>query len=206
MKKIILCEGKTDAILISYFLEKFNWQHLKSKKEIPIKITYDEKNELLNWYKNSNKADQELAIWGVGGYDNIQPKLKNVVEIIQSQRNPKDRFNKIVFFVDNDTGDSKKHIFDIEKWIEKSKIYLLNSIQLQEWSSAEVELLGNQQKYPIELLSIILPSEGKGNLEVFLLDALKENSENDRFLVEEAEKFVNKFINNIPDQPGTGSV
>jgi hypothetical protein len=46
-------------------------------------------------------------------------------------------------------------------------------------------------------LSIILPPESKGNLEVFLLNALKESSSNDRFLVEEAER----FINNIPKEP-----
>ena len=52
-------------------------------------------------------------------------------------------------------------------------------------------------KYPIQLLPIILPPDSKGNLEVFLLDALKENSDNDRFIVEEAEK----FIKNIDDKP-----
>ena len=195
MKKIILCEGKTDAILISYFLEKFNWQYLRN--ETPINLTYDKNHEVLNWYKHPDKPDQELAIWGCGGYNKIQPKLKNIVESIQTQRQTKKRFNKIILFVDNDTGDSKKHISDMDEWLKSSGMDLLDKIELQEWLNAEVELLGNQQKYPIQLLSIILPPESKGNLEVFLLNALKESSSNDRFLVEEAER----FINHIPKEP-----
>lgn len=85
----------------------------------------------------------------------------------------------------------------MDEWFKSSGIDLLDKIKLQEWLNAEVELLGNQQKYPIQLLSIILPPESKGNLEVFLLNALKESSSNDRFLVEEAEKFINK----IPKEP-----
>jgi hypothetical protein len=197
MKKIILCEGKTDAILISYFLEKFEWQF--SKKVMQINLPVDKDNEVFSWYRHPNKPDQELAIWGVGGYSNIQPKLKYIIESIQVQPEEQfqNRFNKIVLFIDNDTGNFNEHISDIDEWFKSSGIDLLDKIELQEWLNAEVELLGNQQKYPIQLLSIILPTESKGNLEVFLLNALKESSSNDRFLVEEAEKFINK----IPKEP-----
>jgi hypothetical protein len=197
MKKIILCEGKTDAILISYFLEKFEWQF--SKKVMQINLPVDKDNEVFSWYRHPNKPDQELAIWGVGGYSNIQLKLKYITESIQSQpeKQSQNRFNKIVLFVDNDTGSFKEHISDMDEWFKSSGIDLLDKIELQEWLNAEVELLGNQQKYPIQLLSIILPPESKGNLEVFLLNALKESSSNDGFLVEEAEKFINK----IPKEP-----
>ncbi len=193
MKKIILCEGKTDAILISYFLEQFDWQF--SKKGMQINLPVDKDNEVFSWYRHPNKPDQELAIWGVGGYSNIQPKLKYITESIQVQPEEQfqNRFNKIVLFVDNDTGNFNQHISDMDEWLKISGIDLLDQIELQEWLNAEVELLGNQQKYPIKLLSIILPPESKGNLEVFLLNALKENSDDERILVEEAEKFINKI-------------
>ncbi|HEY9706298.1 MAG TPA: hypothetical protein V6C58_27935 [Allocoleopsis sp.] len=45
MKSIILCEGKTDAILISYFLKHFGWEH--SKKEIK-DFPYDKNKDVLN--------------------------------------------------------------------------------------------------------------------------------------------------------------
>jgi hypothetical protein len=200
MKKIILCEGKTDAILISYFLEKFDWQF--SKKGMQINLPVDKDNEVFSWYRNPNKPNQELAIWGVGGYSNIQPKLKYITESIQFQSEGQfqNRFNKIVLFVDNDTGNFNEHISDMDEWLKSSGINLLDKIQLQEWLNAEINLFGDGEKYPIQLLPIILPPDSKGNLEVFLLDALKENSDNDRFIVEEAEK----FIKNIDDK-GTGS-
>lgn len=197
MKKIILCEGKTDAILISYFLEKFEWQF--SKKAMQINLPVDKDNEVFSWYRHPNKPDQELAIWGVGGYSNIQSKLKYITENIQSQPEGQfqNRFNKIVLFVDNDTGNFNEHISDMDEWLKSSGINLLDKIQLQEWLNAEINLFGDGEKYPIQLLPIILPPDSKGNLEVFLLDALKESSNDDHLLVEEAEK----FINNIPDQP-----
>ena len=115
MKKIILCEGKTDAILISYFLEKFEWQF--SKKVMQINLPVDKDNEVFSWYRHPDKPDQELAIWGVGGYSNIQLKLKYITESIQSQpeKQFQNRFNKIVLFVDNDTGSFNEHISDMDE-------------------------------------------------------------------------------------------
>ena len=135
MKKIILCEGKIDAILISLFLEKFGWTYFDTsqKQNPPITLPSNPKNEELNWYRHPGKPDQELAIWGVGGYDNVKPKLKVITDLIQLERQPKKTFNKIILLVDNDTGNSDKHLSDIDNWLEISGISLLDKIQLQEW-------------------------------------------------------------------------
>ena len=77
MKRIILCEGKTDAILISYFLKKFGWIHVT---RLVIGLPFDGTNEVLNWYKHQEKPGQELAIWGVGGIDQIPVKLRHIIE------------------------------------------------------------------------------------------------------------------------------
>jgi hypothetical protein len=51
MKEIILCEGKTDAILLSYFLiRKFGWKYIK---EQVVRLPVNNENEVLNWYRNS---------------------------------------------------------------------------------------------------------------------------------------------------------
>ena len=141
--------------------------------------------------------DQELAIWGVGGYHNVKPKLKVITDLIQLERQPKKTFNKIVLLVDNDTGNPDEHLSDIDNWLKISGINLLDKIQLQEWLRAEIQLFGNEEKHPIQLLSIILPPDSKGNLEIFLLNELKENSDDEKILVEKA-KF---FIDNIEDKP-----
>ena len=69
MNKLILCEGETDAILLSYYLGKVaGWQFCKKPpKDIAIKP--DSFQESVNWYE---KDDDRLLICGAGGKDCIQ--------------------------------------------------------------------------------------------------------------------------------------
>lgn len=51
MNKLILCEGKTDAILLSYYLGRVaNWKFSK-KGPSGLKIQASNDNESINWYK-----------------------------------------------------------------------------------------------------------------------------------------------------------
>lgn len=66
MNKLILCEGETDAILLSYYLEKVaGWKYSKKR---PIDIVKKQENESVNWYK---KDKDYLLICAVGGKDNF---------------------------------------------------------------------------------------------------------------------------------------
>lgn len=68
MNKLILCEGKTDAILLSYYLGRVaNWKFAK-KGPSGLKIQSPSNNESINWYK---KDEDYLLICGVGGKDNF---------------------------------------------------------------------------------------------------------------------------------------
>ncbi len=68
MNKLILCEGETDAIFLSYYLGKVSgWEFCKKgPKNLEIRANYD--NESVNWYK---KGGDYLLICGVGGKDNF---------------------------------------------------------------------------------------------------------------------------------------
>lgn len=51
MNKLILCEGKTDAILLSYYLGKIaGWKFVK-KGPSGLAIQQPNDNELISWYK-----------------------------------------------------------------------------------------------------------------------------------------------------------
>ena len=64
MNNILLCEGATDAILLSYYLEAvFGWRYCTPDKSINISEDY---NETVNWYK---KGNDKLVICSVGGKD-----------------------------------------------------------------------------------------------------------------------------------------
>lgn len=70
MKSILLCEGKTDAIILSYYLGTVKgWNyHRNNKKKVNIPIRNKDTEEV-NWYK---LKDDLLAIWSVGGKDNFE--------------------------------------------------------------------------------------------------------------------------------------
>ena len=68
MNKIILCEGETDAILLSYYLGKVaGWKFCK-KPPANIAIKPDTFEQSANWYEN---GDDRLLICAVGGKSNV---------------------------------------------------------------------------------------------------------------------------------------
>jgi len=192
MKRIILCEGKTDAILISYFLEKrFGWSYIS---EHPVKLPVaNARNEELNWYQHSERAGigQELAIWGVGGVSQIPVKLKAVIENNQRNPKPQDRFEYVVLFFDHD-DPTEVCLNAVQKWITDANLVLADELQLGEWVNAEMDLLGVTPpgKYRLKLLTIVLPPNGLGALETFLIDCWQQFSEADKQLTEAAKAFI----------------
>ena len=72
MNKVILCEGKTDAILLSYYLGKmYNWQPVRGKlpKELQsLDIRGKNKSQYTHWYKN---GEDSLLICAVDGCNNF---------------------------------------------------------------------------------------------------------------------------------------
>ena len=68
MRSIIICEGSTDAILLSYYLNKVSgWEFCKKAPE-HLDIKQNEFDQSINWYK---RDDDRLLICGVGGKDKI---------------------------------------------------------------------------------------------------------------------------------------
>ena len=73
MNKLILCEGKTDAILLSYYLGKTAGRKFAKKAPSGLAIQQPDDNESISWYK---KDDDYLLICGVGGKDNFGGCIK----------------------------------------------------------------------------------------------------------------------------------
>ncbi len=199
MKRIILCEGKTDAILISYFLEKcFGWSFsLSCTRKPPVKLPVtNPRNEELNWYQHTDRIGrkQELAIWGVGGDSQIPVKLRAVSERNQHSPNPTDRFEYIVLFLDHD--ESIQACLDmVKEWIADSAITLVGELQPGQWVDATVDLRGVTPpgQHQLHLLPIVLPPDKSGALETFLIDCWKQLSEEDEQLAEAARVFIDEL-------------
>lgn len=181
MNSIILCEGRTDAILLSYYLIRvYGWEYMKKtpQKHQYLKPT---ENQEINWYK---KGDNYLMIFGVGGKDNFV----NVIDVYLSQvlfnYEKEDRFQKVVIMVDKDECSvseiQKKHI----KWLKP----YAQQLKDREWRVNEYrDAFGNEQS--LDALSIIIPVGKQGALETSLLEAISEN-EYDKVIVDRCKEFI----------------
>ena len=94
MNKLILCEGATDAILLSYYLERTaGWKFVRQPPQ-GVSIRATEQNEEVTWYKKNNDY---LLICAVGGKDNFG---KFFDDKIQKPLVMSDAFEKIAIVAD----------------------------------------------------------------------------------------------------------
>ena len=96
MNKLILCEGKTDAILLSYYLEKVAGWKYTTKSPSGLKFKKSNENESVDWYRKDQDC---LLICGVGGNSNFGKFFINRIKAPQVMT---DAFEKIVIITDRD--------------------------------------------------------------------------------------------------------
>ena len=190
MNSIILCEGRTDAILLSYYLGRvYGWCYSKKPPKAYTRIEADS-NQEVNWYK---KNDDYLLIYGVGGKDNFQNVIRKYVSQILQNYSEKDRFANIVIIADKDD----RRISEIEelhrKWLFP---YAAKVVNLKWQESMFQDNFGNEQK--IRTLSIIIPTDKQGALETTLLDAISEDNY-DKMIVDKCDGFI-QDIRTIADR------
>jgi hypothetical protein len=208
MKRIILCEGKTDAILISYFLEKrFGWAYSNPKKEEKYHDALPQfpvdPDEEFNWYRRrvEDRPKEMLAIWGVGGIANLPKRLKDVVGYSRTvpQAGNENRFSHIVLFLDHDDPLEVLRS-QVETWVAESGLMVrADAFQIGQWLPVEMALAGvtPARTYALELLVIVVPPDHQGALERFLIDCWKHFSEADAQLAEAAQA----YIKDLPPSP-----
>lgn len=184
MKIVMLCEGKSDAILISYLLEKLSgWQNLKKPDKKLRMIVEEKNNESAYWYIRNN---DHLLICGVGGKDNFESFFSNRIYGMIHDYPEGETFQKIVVIRDKDTED----ISDVEKKIQDCIKPISTTIHNDIWVKGEFKDDFNSNR-TIDILGLIIPFEHDGALENVLLDSLKED-ENKKEIIELSEKFVDQ--------------
>ncbi len=185
MKIVLLCEGKSDAILISYLLEKLSgWTHMK-KAEKKMSIATDEKNnESAFWY---SRNEDGLLICGVGGKNNFGSFFSSKIYEVICNYPAAETFQKIVVVKDKDTDQ----ISDIERRIQDDLNPISVGIQNNTWVSGQFTDAFNIDR-TIEILGLVIPFDQDGALETVLLDSLRED-ENKKEIVENSENFVEQI-------------
>lgn len=195
MRTLILCEGKTDAILISYLLCKIsNWEITKPDKKMRIDIS-EQNNESAYWYRRN---DDKLLICGVGGKDRFSSFFAEKLYDIIINYPKEETFDKVIVIHDKDTEE----ITTIERKIKGSLYPIANEIQNNKWITNEyIDSFGKLLK--IDLLGIVIPFENEGALETVLLASMKEKTP-ERHIVENSEQFVDdikEYASDFIDKP-----
>lgn len=181
MNKLILCEGETDAVLLSYYLGKVaGWEYSK-KGPNGLAIRATEQNESVNWYR---KNGDFLLICSVGGKDNyknfftakIQPPLLTT-----------NAFAKIAIVTDRDY----RKIEEIEASADSVLEVAHAAIKNNRWINCCYQDSYRMEKSFAALL-VVIPNEHQGALETAMLEAIAENAY-DRNIVEKTGVFADQM-------------
>ena len=181
MNKLILCEGKTDAILLSYYLEKTcGWTHRNAPKSLDIKA--DEiKGESAYWYR---KADESLLICGVGGKDNFGSFFKEKILPIMVDTSA---FSKIAVVTDRDDREEQSILASFRASLRP----IITDITNDAWVKNNYEN-SFKQKVSVDFLLTVIPADNEGALETLLLEAICEN-EYDKAIVKHSIAYIDEI-------------
>lgn len=189
MKSIIFCEGKTDAILLSYYLDKVaNWKfNSKLTKNIGLPIRNSELEEVNVYTKDGN----ELIIWAVGGISNLQHAVSNIIEATQILEK-ENAYRKLVVLMDRDKNDDDSIILDkIKANFDRHDVNFDTLINNQ-WSNCTY-INEYEEENELKLLPVIIPFDKSGALETFLLDAICDFGVEEASIVRKSKEFINGF-------------
>lgn len=173
MTKIILCEGATDAILISYYLITVNGWRAKDNKANrfvpPFKIPYDD-TQRLYWY---NRGDDVLAIFAVGGVDRFRSALSEILMINKGLGNH--WADRLVIISDRDHATSETEVIQTLQ-DEFAAHEIVAVLENNAWATVE-QVSEFEEEMQIDVACLVVPFDREGAIETFMLDSLSEQQE-----------------------------
>jgi hypothetical protein len=179
--KIILCEGPTDAILLSYYLGKVAGWGFCRKPPKDIAINGEEIGQSINWYA---RGEERLLICGVGGKDNIGRFFSDRIlrPIIDAGA-----FSKIALILDRDD----KEIDSVEKHASAIFSPVVTTMKNNCWMVNRYKDAFDMDQ-ALKALLVVIPTEHQGALETIILDAISEDPY-DGVIVEKSGRFVEEM-------------
>jgi len=184
MNKLILCEGKTDALLLGYYLGKVaGWERCKNApKELDIKS--DDNRRSVQWYQ---KKEDYLLICSVGGNTLFKKFFEE--EINERLLLVKPTFDKIAIVTDRDN----KEIETIEASVNSDLESVGALVKNRKWVNCSYKDAYCKKKSLLVLL-LVVPTEHQGALEKVMLDAIAENKY-DGNIVDQTRMFAKQMRN-----------
>ena len=196
MPKVIICEGVTDAILISYMLKKvakYNFSNEKQDKRLPQLPNIP--NAQQYWYVHSdNRLSGKLLIWSVGGIGNIPKAIQSIITRNINEHDNESRFDTVAIVCDRDKSASGKRASEVVGWFKNSNVVMDDTLSECEWTKCSLTQTPDRWSSPetmdLKLFLFVLPEGRQGNLETFLIDAIAKSAEESRTLVQKSENFI----------------
>ena len=178
MNRVILCEGKTDAILLGYYLRKIaGWEHTTSTPS-DLKIRAHKKNENVAWYKRDNEW---LMICAVGGKDNFGKFFSRDIRKAIINANA---FSRVVVIADRD----EREIEEIEYNVCGELSPFFSAVKNRQWNTCGYTDGFGMEK-TLESMLLVIPTDQQGALETVMLSAISEDPY-DKNIVEQCSSFV----------------
>lgn len=180
----ILCEGFTDQILISYYLNnRCGWKHIKSGRNKNVAFIDDDRIE---WY---SREANSLGIWPVNG-NNFSDALVSIIERCKLEN---DDIRKIIVVTDHDDIDSEtKRLEALNGVVSCCLGENVKAFSNGEWTKFEVK--DNFSAISeIETLYLLVPISGNGALETFVLNTISEDNIYAKEAIEQARSFIKNF-------------
>lgn len=185
MRVLVLCEGKTDAILISYLLSKLSgWYVTKSEKDMKI-LTDEKDNESSYWYTRSN--NDKMLICGVGGKDKFSSFFIDKIKPIILQYPNEKRFDRIVIIHDKDFDN----LDVLEEKISNMFNPIVTKVKNDTWiTNKYIDGFGVEGN--VDVLGLIIPRDNEGALESVLLNSMQEQDPT-KTIVQKSLDFVDQI-------------
>lgn len=190
MNKLILCEGKTDAILLSYYLGQVQqWTPCKRGPK-GYQISVNEKAmESAYWYQ---RGSDYLLICAVGGKDNFG---RFFTEKVCSAIKDAQVFSKVALVTDRDN----REVEDIAKEVCQEFSPVITQAKQNLWIENQYND-GYGLEQSLSFLLLVIPFDQQGALETLLLNTIAEDPYDREIVarsiafVEEIEPYAQRYI------------
>lgn len=188
MRSVILCEGLTDFVLLQHFMRRtYQWEY-KSNKQINIAGQSARECTL-------QKDDNTVSIIGCGGCNRLIPCL-NYELMLNSVSALGEAYDKIVIITDRDEVLTEQEFSEqIEYQIKVYNGKYSGLITNNEWMEFSF-INGYGDELKTKLLMLVIPFEETGAMETFLLNAIAEQDEYDKYIINQC----NAFVDNVDNQ------
>lgn len=188
MRSVILCEGSTDFVLLQHFMRRtYQWEY-KSNKQINIAGQSARECTL-------QKDDNTVSIIGCGGCNRLIPCLNDEL-MLNSVSALGEAYDKIVIITDRDEVLTEQEFSEqIEYQIKVYNGKYSGLITNNEWMEFSF-INGYGDELKTKLLMLVIPFEETGAMETFLLNAIAEQDEYDKYIINQC----NAFVDNVDNQ------